>query len=223
MIEVSNIKKSYGRNQVLKDISFSVNPGEKIVIVGMNGCGKSTLLQIMAGVLKADGGYVKYFGQDVNSNTKIFRQFVGYVPQENPLLEELSVRDNLKLWKYRDLAIKEMIEKQFELDEIMKKKVRDLSGGMKRRLSIACALMQWPPILLLDEPASGLDLYYKDSISTWMKDYCKNNGIVIMASHEDRDILSADRCLFMQDGVLSDLGKITDVDKVLEGIKSGKQ
>ena len=99
MIEVSHIKKKYGKKQILTDISFQVECGECVAVVGKNGCGKSTLLQIMAGILRADGGSIRYFGQDTGKDKKAFRKYCGYVPQDNPLMEELTVKDNLKLWE----------------------------------------------------------------------------------------------------------------------------
>ena len=90
MIQVTHIKKRYGKKVVLEDITFSVKPGECVAIIGENGCGKSTLLKIMADVMKADSGEYSYYGKTKNVN-----KLCGYVPQENPLLEDLSVKDNL--------------------------------------------------------------------------------------------------------------------------------
>ena len=98
MIEVTQIRKSYGKKKVLSDITFQVKPGECVAIAGKNGCGKSTLMQIMAGILKPDGGELCYFGKKAAYKSSTFRRFCGYVPQENPLMEELTVQDNLKLW-----------------------------------------------------------------------------------------------------------------------------
>ena len=223
MINVSGLKKKYGKQTVLEDISFSANCGEKVVIVGMNGCGKSTLMQILAGVMKADAGSVSFFGNEAIGNMKVFRSFCGYVPQDNPLMEELTVKDNLLLWKGRDNSVRDMIISQFELKDILGKCVSELSGGMKRRLSIACALLKWPPILLLDEPTTALDLYYKNSIGQWINEYCKMNGIVIMTTHDESEILSADRCLFMENGKIRDVGKVTDITRILKELENGKE
>lgn len=208
---------------MLEDISFSANCGEKVVIVGMNGCGKSTLMQILAGVMKADAGSVSFFGNEAIGNMKEFRSFCGYVPQDNPLMVELTVKDNLLLWKGRDNSVRDMIISQFELKDILGKRVSELSGGMKRRLSIACALLKWPPILLLDEPTTALDLYYKNSIGQWINEYCKMNGIVIMTTHDESEILSADRCLFMENGKIRDVGKVTDITRILKELENGKE
>ena len=96
-VEVSAVSRHYRKKQVLREISFDVESGESVVIVGKNGCGKSTLLQIMAGAQKADSGSITYFGNKVGCG-KSSRKYYGYVPQENPLFEELSVKDNLKFW-----------------------------------------------------------------------------------------------------------------------------
>ncbi len=130
---------------------------------------------------------------------------MGYVPQEPPLIEELTVKDNLKLWGVWQSEHRELLLSSFELEELLKTEVRKLSGGMKRRLSIACALAQWPPILLLDEPTTALDLYYKDNIQQWLMQYRSMNGIVLLTSHDENEILSCDRCLIMKQGKLTEL------------------
>ena len=130
---------------------------------------------------------------------------MGYVPQEPPLIDELTVKDNLKLWGVWQSEHRELLLSSFELEELLKTEVRKLSGGMKRRLSIACALAQWPPILLLDEPTTALDLYYKDNIQQWLMQYRSMNGIVLLTSHDENEILSCDRCLIMKQGKLTEL------------------
>ena len=179
MIEVTQIRKSYGKKKVLSDITFQVKPGECVAIAGKNGCGKSTLMQIMAGILKPDGGELCYFGKKAAYKSSTFRRFCGYVPQENPLLQT---------------------------------EVSKLSGGMKRRLSIACALVENPPFLLMDEPTTALDLYYKESLHQWMKTYQQKNGIILMTTHDESEIRNADRCLFMDEGKVQEL----DAEDILQ-------
>ncbi len=215
MIEVSHIKKKYGKKQILTDISFQVECGECVAVVGKNGCGKSTLLQIMAGILRADGGSIRYFGQDTGKDKKAFRKYCGYVPQDNPLMEELTVKDNLKLWGAGKNTSCEEVIRQFQLGEILSMPVEKLSGGMKRRLSIACALLEWPPILLLDEPTTALDIYYQENVRQWMRQYRKMNGIIVMTTHEEKEILEADRCLVMHEGKMLELdGDVIDMGKI---------
>lgn len=205
MIELEQISKKYGKKQILSNVSFQVNCGECVAIVGENGCGKSTLLQIMAGILKPDSGKVLYFANDVLRNKKLLKKYCGYVPQENPLMEELTVKDNLLLWGWNPKQPNAKVIEQFQLQDIMNKTVMTLSGGMKRRLSIACALIQNPPIVLLDEPTTALDIYYKESVQEWISQYLKNNGIVVMTTHEEGEIRKADRCMVMVNGGLEDV------------------
>ena len=204
MIEVTHIQKKYGKNVVLEDITFQVKPGESVAIIGKNGCGKSTLLKILAGVLNADSGDFYYYNQN---KPKKRSQFCGYVPQENPLLEQLSVKDNLFLWGGKTAMLQEWVLKDFQLQELLSTPVERLSGGMKRRLSIACALMKNPSILLLDEPTAALDFFYKEHMLNWLQSYKEKNGIVIMATHEEQEIFSADRCFLMEYGTLKELNK----------------
>lgn len=202
MLEVSGLRKQYGKKVILRDISFRAECGKQIAIVGKNGCGKSTLMRIMAGILKPDGGQIRYFGQDALQMKSRLRKYCGYVPQENPLMEELSVRDNLKLWGGgKDEQTLELL-KQFQLEELLKIPVEKLSGGMKRRVSIVCAMLHHPPIMLMDEPTTALDLYYKESIRQWMRRYKENKGIIVVATHDEGEIAECDQCLVMKDGAL---------------------
>ena len=173
-VEVSAVSRHYRKKQVLREISFDVESGESVVIVGKNGCGKSTLLQIMAGAQKADSGSITYFGNKVGCG-KSSRKYYGYVPQENPLFEELSVKDNLKFWGAGKKENLNSVIEQFQLEEMLHMKVEKLSGGMKRRLAIACAFVELPPVLLLDEPTAALDIYYKESILEWLSKYKQMN------------------------------------------------
>lgn len=131
-------------------------------------------------------------------------------------MDELTVKDNLKLWGVWQSEHRELLLSSFELEDLLKTEVRKLSGGMKRRLSIACALAQWPPILLLDEPTTALDLYYKNNIQQWLMQYRKMNGIVLLTSHDENEILSCDRCLIMEQGKLTEL---TGEDFTIEEIR----
>lgn len=204
-VEMTGIVRQYRKKQVLRDLSFQVDCGSWIAIVGENGSGKTTLLKILAGASKPDSGTIRFFGNDAGKGTKAFRKYCGYVPQENPLLEELSVLDNLKFWCMGKKQNLDRVVEQFHLKELLHTPVEKLSGGMKRRLSIACALLELPPVLLLDEPTTALDIFYRESILDWLSEYQKGNGTVIMTSHEEEEIIRADRCLLMKEGRLIEL------------------
>ena len=155
-IEAENIRKSYGRKTtVLNGASFHAASGEYIAIVGANGCGKSTLLEILAGSLKADGGSLKIDGIDAFADAKLFQKYIGFVPQENPLMEKLSARDNLKFWycdtgRNMEADLQGGVPAVLGVSGYLDKRVDKLSGGMKKRLSICCALAKNPPVLILE-------------------------------------------------------------------------
>lgn len=204
MIQVAHIKKKYRKKVVLEDINFTIDPGEIVAIVGENGCGKSTLLKILAGIIKPDKGEYSFYGTQKNHS-----KICGYVPQENPLLEDLSVRDNLFLWGGKNALQQKWILEEFQLENLLDTTVKQLSGGMKRRLSIASAMLKKPVILLLDEPTAGLDFYYKEQILSWINSFKKKNGIVIIVTHDEAEIMNADRCLLIDEGKVVELKKDT--------------
>lgn len=152
------------------------------------------------------------FWKKSSLKSSTFRRFCGYVPQDNPLMEELTVQDNLKLWGGSHNANTKELVAQFQLEDLLQTEVSKLSGGMKRRLSIACALVENPPFLLMDEPTTALDLYYKESIHQWMKTYQQKNGIILMTTHDESEIRNADRCLFMDEGKVQEL----DAEDILQ-------
>ncbi len=213
MVEAAGIRKSYSRGKkVLKEISFYARPGECVGIVGENGCGKTTLLSILAGTLKADGGSLKYFGEEVLGDRKAICRQVAYVPQENPLMEELSVRDNLLLWyQGRRAAMKRDLQNgpafMLGLSGHERETAGKLSGGMKKRLSIACSLAGHGRILIMDEPGAALDLLCKEEIRRYLEAYRKGGGIVILTSHDLMELQMCSRIYIMKDGRLTELEK----------------
>lgn len=205
MIQVCQINKKYGKKVVLSNINFEIKVGESLAVVGRNGTGKSTLIKIMAGIIKPSSGTLSYFGNSILENKKLFRKYCAYVPQDNALIEELSVIDNLKLWSGGKRHLDQDFIDRFELTEILSVKVSNLSGGMKRRVSIVCAISHLPPVLLLDEPTTALDIFYKDEIHKILKEYKKDKGIVIYTTHDEREIIESDRTLLLKDGILKEL------------------
>lgn len=191
-----HISQSYGHRRILADISLHASSGECIGIAGRNGCGKSTLLSILAGVRKPQEGTISCCGYQLvpgkdaaaRRDHVTFGSFIGYVPQTNPLLPDLSARDNLKLWAGGTFKEDSPAIKALELTDFLDRRTEKLSGGMKRRLAIACALVNHPPVLILDEPASALDLYHRDAIFRYLRDYLEEGSIVIIATHDPEEM-----------------------------------
>ncbi len=207
MLEASNIQLNYGKKQVLRQVSLQAAQSQCIGILGTNGCGKSTLLKILAGVLTPSNGDVCYNGENACKDPEVFVKYAGYVPQDNPLIEDLTVQDNLKLW-YTDSKsdMKSELEQgvlhMLNLHTVLKKRVSTLSGGMKKRLSIGCALANRPSVLILDEPTASLDLPCKEEIRSYLRRYLSNNGTVIITTHEEPDLTLCNRLFVLKNGLL---------------------
>jgi len=193
-IYVQQIKKSYGSKVILNDITFSAGEGDVIGITGRNGCGKSTLLSILAGVNMPDSGNIAF-------SIPGGRRLVGYLPQTNPLIESATVADNLKLWT-ESVESFDALADTYHFREILNRKVKHLSGGMKRRLAIACALALQPKLLIMDEPTSALDLEYKKQIHQEMMQFVNQGGIIIMVSHETDELNMCTCCYQLVNGNL---------------------
>jgi len=204
-IQLRHIRKNYRKKQVLTDVCLQAESGTCIGILGTNGSGKSTLLSILAGVLNRDGGEFLCDGEDLFRNSRRRASLVGYVPQGTPLVEELSAKDNLLLW-YDRARMKQELEngvlKMLGIDEFLKVPVRKMSGGMKKRLSIGCAMVKRPPILLLDEPTAALDLVCKEDIFKYLTRYKKSGGILLLTTHDSVELSLCDRLYILKEGVL---------------------
>lgn len=204
-VEIAGIKKAYSRKKVLTDISFSIGAGSCAAILGSNGSGKSTLLSILAGVRKADGGSFFYRGTDLLREPGQIPRTLGYVPQGDPLMEELNAWDNLRMWYDRETLKRELAEgalKMLGIDSFLKTPVRRMSGGMKKRLSIGCAVVSHPGILVLDEPSAALDPVCKENIRQFLDAYRRGGGIVLMATHDAQDLELCNACYILRDGML---------------------
>ncbi len=218
-ISVKNLKKKYGKKEVLKDISFSAKSGTCVGILGGNGCGKSTLLSILAGVQAADGGEFLYNGNDLLKYTRQRNALVGYVPQGVPLIDELSARDNLLLWYDKKSLQKELdsgLLSTLGINDFLKTQVSKMSGGMKKRLSIGCAMASHPPVLLLDEPMAALDLSCKKVIFDYIAKIKQAGGIILLVTHDVLELELCDVCYIIKDGTLSPSHYNGDIDALIK-------
>lgn len=204
-LQVLNISKKFKKKVVLRESSFTAEPGMCIGILGGNGSGKTTLLSILAGTLKTDGGCFLWKGTDLLLEKELRSQVVGYVPQGTPLFEELSAKDNLRLW-YDKETLKEELESGvlalLGIREFLHTTVNKMSGGMKKRLSIGCAMAGNPQILLMDEPTAALDLVCKQQIWDYLSEFRKMGGIIILVTHDLQELSQCDRCYLLKEGQL---------------------
>lgn len=210
MLEIIGIQKKYRKKTVLSGVSLSAEPGQCVGIVGANGCGKTTLLSILAGARKADGGSLKVDGKELLGHPSLQAEKIAYVPQENPFMEELSVKDNLSLWYKGDRrSMKRDLESgaaaMLGIHEFLNTPVGKLSGGMKKRLSIASALAGHEEILIMDEPGAALDLVCKEVIQNYIKQYIEHGGLVLLASHELSELAVCTRMYVLKDGVAREI------------------
>ena len=219
---ISHVKKDFKNKPVLQDIELSAKKGECIGILGGNGCGKTTLLSILAGVLKADGGSVCFNGKELLGNRADCNEAVGYVPQGTPLFEELTAKDNLRLWYEKKDLEKELedgVLAMLGIPEFLNVQVSRMSGGMKKRLSIGCAVAGRQPVLLLDEPTAALDLVCKQKIWDYLADFCGKGGIVLLVTHDIQEIERCDKCYLMKEGKLVPYAYEGDVRELVEQLK----
>ncbi len=202
--QLRSIKKSYGKRCVLRDVSIDAERGEAIGIVGANGSGKSTLLRVLAGVLKPQAGEFLWEGSDLLRSRAALERTVAYVPQGTALIDELSALDNLRLW-YDAAALRASLEdgmlRQLGIPDFLKIPAGKLSGGMRKRLSIGCAISRDPQILLLDEPTAALDLAARERLLDYFSAFRIRGGLILLATHDLRELAFCSRCYMLRDGL----------------------
>ena len=207
IVEVKNVTKRFNDKLVLDNVSYSVNEGEIFGFIGPNGAGKSTLINIMTSLLVPDSGTIKICGYDILKEPIKAKEFIGYVPQDLALMEELTAYDNLEffgaLYGLSGKLLKERIAEALKvtgLEDTKKKKVKKFSGGMKRRLNIAVAILHHPKVLILDEPTVGVDPQSRNYIFSFIKNICKEWGsTVIYTSHYMEEIEELCNRVFIMD------------------------
>lgn len=220
-IEFNNICKSYGKKVVLDGLNLSANSGECVGILGKNGSGKSTFFSVVTGLQKGEGSFL-CDGEDLLTNTAKRNKKVGFVPQSPPLLNELSAKDNLLLCYSKKDLNKELDNgclKMLGINEFLRLPVSKLSGGMKKRLAIGCAMSNNPDILFLDEPSSALDLICKENIYNYLNNFKNNGGIVILATHDIYEISVCDRVYVLKNGKLNLYDGSKEIKNLVEQLK----
>ncbi|MDP4083274.1 MAG: ABC transporter ATP-binding protein [Bacillota bacterium] len=190
MLEVSKVRKSFGKTEVVKGVTFSVERGEAFGLLGPNGAGKSTTISMICGLLPFNEGDITVDGYSVKNNPMEIKKRIGVVPQDIALYPTMSAMDNLLFWgKMYGLSRKNALNRAYEVLDIVglrdraKDKIETFSGGMKRRINIGAALMHRPQILIMDEPTVGIDPQSRNHILETVKQLNKEGMTIIYTSH----------------------------------------
>ncbi len=210
-IEIQHLYKSYGDVKAVQDLSFRVKQGELFAFLGLNGAGKSTTISILCGQLSKDGGMVAINGKSLDEGDMEIKRELGVVFQGSVLDKPLSVYENLKLRAALYGIAGEAFEKRlleldelFELKEILKRPYGKLSGGQRRRVDVARALLHKPNILILDEPTTGLDPQTRRSVWQVVENLRKETGMtVFLTTHYMEEAADADYVVILDSGKIA--------------------
>lgn len=222
-IRIEGIKKNYGKRNILNGVNLTADPGMCVGILGSNGCGKSTLLAILAGELQADAGSFFVGGTDLLRNKPRRRELIGYAPQGTPLIAELNAFENLSLWYDKELLAASLEEGPLSLlgiPDFLKIPVRKMSGGMKKRLSIGCAIAGDPDILLLDEPGAALDLLCKEAMENYFSSFLGSGGIIFLVTHDVQELRLCSCSYILKNGLLTPFVYDGDVRRLAEALRT---
>jgi ABC-2 type transport system ATP-binding protein len=206
-IEIKNATKRFNDKLAVDNVSLDIEQGDIFGLLGPNGAGKSTLISMIVGLLKADNGEISVGGYSISKEPIKVKEQIGLVPQEIALYEKLTAKQNLEFWGamygLSGKLLKQRVDEAIELsglDDSMKLNVKKYSGGMKRRLNIACAVLHHPKILIMDEPTVGIDPQSRNHIFEFTKNINKENGTtVIYTSHYMEEIELLCNNLFIMD------------------------
>lgn len=220
MLHIDKLCKCYGKRQVIQDLSLEILPGEIYGLLGPNGAGKTTTINIICNLLKADSGEVRINNQPVSLATK---SIIGVAPQENLLYQSLSCEENLsffaKIYGLQGKHRREQVEKCLEavnLADRAKSPVEILSGGMRRRLNIAVALVHQPKLVILDEPTTGLDIEARYEIWELIKNLKDEGVTVLLTTHLlDEAERLCQRIGIIKDGRIVVDGSLADLQKLI--------
>jgi ABC-2 type transport system ATP-binding protein len=224
MIEIDQLRKSYGEQIAVDGVSFTALPGQIFGLLGPNGAGKSTTIGCISGLLTPTAGHVRVMGHDVVRDGSAARQALGVVPQEIALYEDLSAVENLKYWGgaqgLRNPKLRERIQAVLEsngLQDRAAEPVKRFSGGMKRRLNFACGVIHSPKVLLLDEPTVGVDPQSRVRLLDLVRAEARAGTCVLYTTHymEEAEAL-CDRLAIVDHGKVIAAGTLPELRAMLD-------
>ena len=225
IIEIAHLSKRFGDVQAVNDLSFRVKEGELFAFLGINGAGKSTTINIMCGQLSKDTGTVRIDGIDLDDDPDKIKRSLGVVFQNSVLDKDLSVQDNLQsraaLYGIRGAAFRARLTELaglLEFQDLLKRTVGKLSGGQRRRIDIARALLHRPKILILDEPTTGLDPQTRSTLWRVIGDLRKNEGMtVFLTTHYMEEAADADYVVILDSGKIAAEGTPLELKNTYTG------
>lgn len=204
MITIKNLTKNYKRITALNNVCLEVNDGELYGLLGVNGAGKSTLIKILCGLTKKTSGEVIINGYNIDNDLTKIKEIIDVSPQETSVAQNLTVQENLEfflgVYGKKDSSLLEEIISTFKLDAVLNQKAKTLSGGYKRRLSVAIALISEPQILFLDEPTLGLDVLARRELWSIIKKLKGKITIILTSHYLDEIEQLCDRVAVMSNG-----------------------
>ena len=225
IIKIKNLSKSFGEVKAVQNLSFEVRKGELFAFLGVNGAGKSTTISIMCGQLQKDSGSVIIDGCDLDSNIDSIKSEIGVVFQNSVLDQSLTVYDNLQIraalyginGNEFNKRLEELVE-LFDIGGLLKRTVGKLSGGQRRRVDIARALLNKPKILILDEPTTGLDPQTRSNLWSVIERLRERNGLtVFLTTHYMEEAVDADYVIILDNGKISAEGTPVELKNKFTG------
>ena len=214
IIEVKKLNKIYDKTIAVKDLSFVINKGKIIGLLGPNGCGKTTTIAMILGLVKPTSGEVLIKGKNIEKERINLLEKMNFISPYVELPKKLTIEENLKVYaglygvKNANEKISELVN-ELRLNKFLKKKTGELSSGQKNRISLAKALINDPEILMMDEPTASLDPDTGDFVRSFIEHYSsKTNVTILLASHNMNEVERlCDSVMMMKDGIIVDTGK----------------
>ncbi|WP_422485404.1 ABC transporter ATP-binding protein [Gudongella sp. DL1XJH-153] len=216
VVEIKNLKKYYGKQRGIEDVSFSVHEGEIFGFIGPNGAGKSTTIRTLLALLKPTSGSATIFGKDCIAHASDIAKDVGYLSGEPSYYENMKAKEFLKysaeLYGKKDNSRLDELSERLQLD--MSRKIEDLSMGNKKKVGIISALLHSPKLLILDEPTSGLDPLMQQIFFDILREENEKGTTILFSSHVLSEVQKlCDKVAIIKEGVIIDTQSITELRK----------